>query len=127
MRSDIPILGYDTAAQIAFKNCAPFTTCIPEIDGITIEYAEDLDLFRLMCNLLEYSSIYSNATGTLLFYEATNFNDDITNTDDLKSFNYDAKLLKNTEADGVSGILRNTKMTVPLKHLSKFWRSLDSH
>ena len=120
MRSDIPILGYDTAVQIAFKNCAPFTTCIPEIDGITIEYAEDLDLFRLICNLLEYSSIYSDA---ILYYS----DDDITNTDDLKSFNYDAKLLKNTEADGVSGILRNTKMTVPLKHLSKFWRSLECH
>ena len=37
--------------QVTFKNCAPFIT---KIDGTTIEDAEDLDLVRLMYNLVEY-------------------------------------------------------------------------
>ena len=32
------------------------------------------------------------------------------------------KLLENTEVDGANGILRNTTITVPLKHLSNFWQ-----
>ena len=42
-------------------------------------------------NLIEYSSNYSETTGSLWFYskdEATNFNADITNTDNFKSFRY---------------------------------------
>ena len=54
-----------------------------------------------MYNLLEYSSNYSGTTGILWFYsknEATNFSPDITynNDNNLKSFNYKAKLLPNT-------------------------------
>ena len=30
-----------------------------------------------------------------------------------------AKLLENTKAEGANGILRNTKIAVPLKYLSK--------
>ena len=37
---------------------------------------------------------------------------------------YRAKLLGRIEADGVNGILRFTTITVPLKYLSNFWRSL---
>ena len=36
-----------------------------------------------------------------------------------------AKLLGNTEADNSNGILENTSIAVPLKHLSNFWRSLE--
>ena len=52
-------------------------------------------------NLIEYSSNFSETTGSLWFYskdEATNFNADITNTDDFKSFRYKTKLLGNTVA-----------------------------
>ena len=67
------------ATQVAFKNCAPFTKCITKIDGTTIDDAEDLDLVMPMYNLIEYSSNYSETTGSLWFYskdEATNFNVD---------------------------------------------------
>ena len=63
--------------------------------GTTIDVARNLDLFMPMYNLLEYSSNYSETTGCLLFYskdEATNFNNDIENTDGFKSFKYKAKL-----------------------------------
>ena len=49
-----------------------------------------------MYNLIEYSSNYSETTGSLWLYsndDATNFNADIENTDDFKSFIYKAKLL----------------------------------
>ena len=62
--------------QVAFKNCAPFTKCITKkIDEITIDDAEDLDLVMSKYNLIEYSSNYSQTTGSLGFYsknEATN-------------------------------------------------------
>ena len=49
------------AARVSFKNCAPFIKCIIKIDGTTIE---DLDLVMPMYNLLEYSSNYSDTTGS---------------------------------------------------------------
>ena len=54
-----------------------------------------------MYNLIEYSLNYSETTGNLWFYskdEATDFNYNIANTNDFKSFTYKAKLLGNTDA-----------------------------
>ena len=56
--------------------------------------------------------------------EATNFNKSIANAYDFRCSMYRAKLLGNTVADGVNGILRNTAITVSVKYLSNFWRSL---
>ena len=77
------------ATQVVFKNCAPFTKCITKIDGRSIDGAEDLDLVISMYNRIEYSSNYSETTGSLWFYskdEETNFDANIENTDDFKSF-----------------------------------------
>ena len=52
-----------------------------------------------MYNLIECSSNYSETKGSLWFYskdETTNFNADIADTDNFKSFEYKAKLLRNT-------------------------------
>ena len=109
--------------QVSFKNCAPFTKCITKIDGATIDDAEDLDLVMPIYNLIEYSSNYSETTGSLWFYskvEATNFNADNENTNNFKSFKYKAKLLGNTVADGANVILKNATIAVPLKYLSNF-------
>ena len=49
--------------------------------------------------LIEYSSNYSETAGSVWFYfkdEATNFNANISNDNDFKSFKYKAKLLGNT-------------------------------
>ena len=75
--------------QVSFTNCAPFTKCITKNDGTTMDDAEDSDLAMPMYNLIEYSSNYSETTGSLWFYskdEATHFNSDIANTNNLKSF-----------------------------------------
>ena len=84
------------------------------IDGTKIDDAEDLDLVMPMHNLKEYSSNYSEKkTGSLWFYskdEATDFNGDIANTNDFKSFKCKAKLLEDTvaqpEPNAANGILK---------------------
>ena len=73
---------YFTAApetKVAFKNSTTFTKCITKIDGTTIDDTEDLDLVMPIYNLIQYSSNYSETTGSLWFYskdETTNFNAD---------------------------------------------------
>ena len=77
---------------------------------------------------MEYSSNYSETTGSLWIYskdEATDFNANIENTDGFESFKYMSKLFGNTEADNTNGILKNVTITVLLKHLSNFWWSLE--
>ena len=94
LRGNITIIGHQVT-QVAFKNCALFTKCVTKITGTTIDDAEDLDLVMLMYNLLEYSSNYSETTGSLWFYskgEVTHFNIDIVNDNHFKSFMYMAKL-----------------------------------
>ena len=71
---------------------------------------------------------YSETTGCLWCYskdKATEFNADISNTNNFKSLMYKANLLENTEADGGNGILKTALIAVLLKHLSSFWRSLE--
>ena len=77
--------------QVAFKNCAPFIKCITKIDGTTIDDIENLDLAMSMYSLIIYSSNYSETIESLWFHskdKATNFNADITNTNNFKSFMY---------------------------------------
>ena len=60
-----------------------------------------------MYNLIEYSSNYSETRESLWFYskdKATNFNNDIKNAYDFKSFKYKAKLSQDTKSDGNNGI-----------------------
>ena len=101
---------------------------ITKIDEITTDDAEDLDLAIPMCNLIEYSTNYSETTGSLWFYskdEVTIFNTDIVNDNNFKFFMYKAESLESTEADVVNGILEIATTAVPLKYLSNFWRSLE--
>ena len=76
-------------------------------------------------NLVEYCSNYSDTTDSLCFFskdEATNFNDNISNNNAFKSFEYKAKVLENIVADESNSILKNATIPVPLKYLSNFWR-----
>ena len=76
-----------------------------------------------MYNSLEYNLSYSDTTGSLGFYfkdEAANFNADIVNNNNFKSFKYKAKRIGETKAIEVNEILRNTTIAVSLKYLSNF-------
>ena len=80
-----------------------------------------------MYNVIDYYSNYSETTESLWFYskdKATKFKADIAN-DSFKSFEYKAKLLGNTEADGANRILKYATIALRLKYLSYFWRSLE--
>ena len=79
--------------SLAFKNNAPFISCISKINGVLIENAEDLDVVMPVYNLLEYSKNYSMTSGSLWNYyrdELTDETNDINNLNknviNLKSF-----------------------------------------
>ena len=50
---------------VIFKNCAPFTNCISEINNTQIDNAKDIDIAMPMYNLIEYSDNYAKTTGSL--------------------------------------------------------------
>ena len=50
---------------VAFKNCAPFTNCISEINNTQVDNAKDIDIVMPMYNLIEYSANYAKTTGSL--------------------------------------------------------------
>ena len=65
--------GADAAARqtderdkgVAFKNCAPFTSCISEINNTLIDNCKDIDIKMPMYNLIEYSDNYAKTSGSL--------------------------------------------------------------
>ena len=92
--------------------------CIIKVDGTKIGDAEDLDFVMPMYNFTEYSSNYSDTTGSLWFYfkdEATNFNVYIANNNAFKSFECKTKLLENTVGDRNNTTLKYATIALPLK------------
>ena len=49
---------------MAFKNNAPFISCISKINNTLIDNAKDLDFVMPMYNLIEYSKKHSKTSGT---------------------------------------------------------------
>ena len=112
--------------KVIFKNCAPFTNCISEINNTEIDNAKDIVM--PMSNLIEYSDNYANTTGSLWQYckdiPARNANDeiivfDVNNVTD--SFNFKAKTTGRTGNNGT----KDVEIIIPLKYLSNFWRNLE--
>ena len=62
--------GADAAARqaderdkgVEFKNCAPFTNCISEINNTQIDNATDIDIVMPKYNLIEYSDNYAKTS-----------------------------------------------------------------
>ena len=114
--------------KVIFKNCAPFTNCISEINNTQTDNTKDIDIVMPMYNLIEYSDSYSKTTGSLWQYckdiPARNDNNEITvfarnNLTD--SFNFKLKFTGQTGNDG----RKDVEIMVPLKFLSNFWRTLE--
>ena len=55
----------NTNKKVIFKNCAPFTDCITEINNTQVEDAKKIHIAMPMYNLIEYSDAYSNTSGSL--------------------------------------------------------------
>ena len=118
----------NTNKKVIFKNCAPFTNFISEINNTQIENATDTDIVMHMYNLIEYSNNYAKTTRSLWQYckdiPAGNANDeiivfDVNNVTD--SFNFKVKITSRTGNKG----RKDVEIMVPLKYLSNFWRTLE--
>ena len=75
--------------EVIFKNCAPFTNCINNINNIQIDNAQYIDVMMQMYNLIEYSDNYSKTSRNLLQYYRDYPNDNITQSE---SFKYKVKI-----------------------------------
>ena len=118
----------NTNKKVIFKNCAPFTNCISEINNTQIDNAKDIDIVMSMYNLIEYSDNYAKTTGSLWQYckdiPALNVNDEITHFTEANltdSFNFKVKITGQTGNNG----RKIVEIMVPLKYLSNFRRTLE--
>ena len=119
--------GADAAARqaderdkgVAFKNCAPFTNCISEINNTQVDNAKDIDIVMPMYNLIEYSDNYAKTTGSLWQYFRDESNNNLA---DSESFKSKIKITGKTPNDDNE---KDVEIMVPLKYLSNFWRALE--
>ena len=65
MTGDIKIADVAANANVAFKNCAPFTRCVTHVNDEHVDTSETLDIIMPMYNLLEYSDNYADSSGSL--------------------------------------------------------------
>ena len=119
--------GADAAARqaderdkgVAFKNCAPFTNCISEINNTQIDNAKDIDIVVPMYNLIEYSDNYAKTSGSLWQYFRDEPNDNVEDSESLKS-----KIKIPGETPNNNNV-KDVEIMVLLKYLSNFWRTLE--
>ena len=119
--------GADAAARqaderdkgVAFKNCAPFTTCKSDINYVEIDYCQDIDIVMPMYNLIEYSDNYAKTSGSLWQYYRNEPNDNLA---DSESFKAKIKITGKTPNNGNEN---DVEIMVPLKYLSNFWRTIE--
>ena len=114
--------------DVAFKNCAPFSTCKTEIN-VVIDETNHIYIAVPMYNLIEYSGNYSDTSGSLWQFkrdEVPNNNADLT-IDNSQSFKYKAALIEKTAnaVNDTNSSVKNTKIVVSLNYLSNFWTSLE--
>ena len=101
----------NTNKKVVFKNCAPFTNCISEINNSQIDNAKGIDIVMPMYNLIEHSLDYAKTSGSLWKYSkdvlAVNNNGVITDFNGTKntfSFTFKAKLTGQTEDNGTKNV-----------------------
>ena len=121
----IPGAGDDTAARqtderdkgVAFKNCAPFTNYISEINNAQIDNAQDIDIIMPMYNLIEYSDNHTKTSGSLWQYHGDEPNDNLADSESFKS------KIKITGKHLAAGNEEDVEIMVLLKYLRNFWRT----
>ena len=112
--------------DVAFKNCAPFSTCKTVINDVFVDETNHIYIAMPMYNLIEYSDNYSDASGSLWQFkrdEVPISNANLT-IDNSESFKYRAALVgKKANYNDPNSFVKDTKIVVPLKYLSNFWKS----
>ena len=104
--------------KVIFKNCAPFTECISEINNKEIDRAKDVDVVISLYNLIEYSDKYLKTSESLWqYYKDESFIDnngniiDVPDNPDNTSFKYKQKITGQTENDST----KDVQIMIPLK------------
>ena len=95
-----------------------FTECISEINNTQVDNEKDLEVAVPMHNLIEYSNIYVETSGSLWQYGKNDPNDNITYSE---SFKFKSSFTN--DSGNVS--TENAEIAVQLKYLSNFWRNLE--
>ena len=98
--------------KVIFKNCAPFTSCITEINNILVDYAENIDVITAMHNLIEYSNAYLKTSRSLWQYyrdePAIDANNNITdfpvNDNNSNSFKFKQQITGQTGNNSTKGV-----------------------
>ena len=128
---NITVTEGNANTKVAFKNCAPFKDCRTEINDTFVDFAHFINIAMPMYNLIEYSDIYSDTSGSLCQFkrDEQSINNmepfiDIT-AENSSSFKHKPNLIGNTVIDGANSKNEGVKIAVPLKCLSNFWRSLE--
>ena len=110
---------------LSFKNNAPFTNCISNINNVLIDNAEDLDIAMPMYNLLECSKNYKKTPGSFwnyYRYEPNNPPTDNQNADPMtnsESFKYKISITgktsnaNNVTEQGNTKTKKNLEIVVP--------------
>ena len=119
--------GDDAAARqaderdkgVAFKNCAPFTNYVSEINNTQVDNAKDIDIVMPMYKLIEYSDNYAKTTGSLWQYFRDEPDDDIEDSESFKS------KIKITGKTPNNNDVKDVEIMVSIKYLSNFCRTLE--
>ena len=119
----------DTNKKVIFKNCTPFTDFITETNNTQVDGAQKIDVVMPKYNLIEYSDVYSNTSGSLQQYYKDepvlnnngNINNFPANNNNSTSFKFKQQITGQTGNGGT----KDVEIMVPLKYLSNFWRTLE--
>ena len=119
----------NTNKKLIFKNCAPFSDCITEINNTQVDDAQKIDIVMPMYNFIEYSDVYLKTSRSLWQYyrneQALNANGEIVyfpaNNNKSASFKFKQQITGQTRDGGT----KDVEIMVPLKYPSNFWRTLE--
>ena len=119
----------NTNKKVMFKNCAPSTNRMSEINNTQVVDAQDSDIVVPMYNLIEYGDASSKISGSVWQYyrdepsldKNNNIIDFPANDNNSISF----KFTQNITGETGNGGTKDPEIMVPLKYLSNFWRTLE--
>ena len=89
----------NTNKKVIFKNCAPFTNCVSEMNNTQVDNAKDIDI---VMPTVEYSDNYAKTSGSLWQYckDIPPVNNNNAIVDFTNSFNFKAKITGQTGNGG---------------------------
>ena len=98
--------------KVIFKNCAPFTYCITEMNNTKIDDAQKIDTVMPMYDLIEYSDAYSKTSWSLRQHyrdeTALNAIDEIihfpADDNNIASFKFKQQITGHTESSGTKNV-----------------------